>query len=833
MIPPSPVKRDQQAPQPAEATREVLSAEVLGSLKDKLLDLIPGAVYLCDREGALLRWNQHAVELWGREPRASDRSERFCGSFKLYRPDGTFLSHADCPMAEALRTGQPQRNMEAIVERPDGSRRFVLVNVEAIRDGSGAVVGAINIFQDITAHKRAEAALRESEEKFRLMADTIPQLAWMARPDGHIFWYNRGWYEYTGTTPEQMEGWGWQSVHDPEVLPRVLQRWKASLTSGEPFDMVFPLRGADGRFHPFLTRVNPLRDESGRIRYWFGTNTNISDQKRAEDRSRFLADASVALATIGDYETTLRRVAQLAVPFFADWCAVDMAEPDGSLRRLAIVHVNPSRVELARELACRYPPRPDERRGPPHVLRTGKSEIAAEITDAIVAAAARDEDHLRILRELGLRSYICVPLAVRDRALGVLSFVTSESGRHYGPADLALAEDIAHRAAIAIENARLYAELRQADRLKDEFLAMLAHELRNPLAPVRNALQIMRQPRATTVMLQQAQDMAERQVQHMARLLDDLLDVSRISRGKIELHKEVLDMTTAVNRSVEAVRLLFEERQHQLTVSLPPQSLRVEADPTRLEQVLTNLLNNAAKYTDAGGKVWLTVERDGSEVVLRVRDTGIGIAADMLPKIFDLFVQAERRLDRSQGGIGIGLTLVQRLVELHGGSVTAHSAGPGQGSEFVVRLPAAPEAATAAGPDAGTTAAFSSLALAHRVLVVDDNTDAADSLGLLLELLGQKVRVAHDGPTALLIAQAFRPEVVFLDIGMPGMDGYEVARRLRRQPECKSSLLVALTGWGQDADRRRSAEAGFDHHLVKPAEPALLEKLLAGLLPRR
>jgi signal transduction histidine kinase len=310
---------------------------------------------------------------------------------------------------------------------------------------------------------------------------------------------------------------------------------------------------------------------------------------------------------------------------------------------------------------------------------------------------ARDEEHLRLLRTLGLRSYICVPLTVSGKTIGVLTFATAESGRTYSRADLALAEDLANRAAVAIDNARLYAELREADRRKDEFLAMLAHELRNPLAPIRNSLQILKLPTVNGSVAARAREMAERQVRHMARLLDDLLDISRITRGRIELRREAVEVGALVNRTVEAVRPLLEERRHELTVSLPPGPIYFEADPTRMEQVLTNLLSNAARYTEPGGRVWLNAELAqgapgaGHWVLVRVRDTGVGIAADLLPKIFDLFVQAERRLDRSQGGIGIGLTLVKKLVEMHGGSVMAASEGPGQGSEFTVSLPALAE----------------------------------------------------------------------------------------------------------------------------------------------
>ena len=371
-------------------------------------------------------------------------------------------------------------------------------------------------------------------------------------------------------------------------------------------------------------------------------------------------------------------------------------------------------------------------------------------------------------------------------------------------------------------------QLAQEARQKDEFLAVLAHELRNPLAPVRNALQVIRLGSHDPALVEQMRAMAERQVGYMTRLVDDLLDLSRISRGLIRLVKEPLDVAQPVQQAVEGVQPLVRERGLTLSVSLPPQPVHVEADPTRLQQVVGNLLSNAARYTDPGGHVLLTARQEGSDLVLRVKDTGIGIAPEMLPRIFDLFVQAERRLDRSHGGLGIGLTLVRRLVDLHGGSVTAHSEGPGRGSEFVVRLPALtaeqqrellrqpPEAQRPAAP-----------AAPRRILVVDDNVDAAESLAVMLRLEGHEVRVACDGPAALAAAQAEAPEMVVLDLGMPGMDGFEVARRLRSQPGVDGVLLVALTGWAQEEDRRRCYEAGFDGHLPKPLEWDALRQFLA------
>ena len=516
------------------------------------------------------------------------------------------------------------------------------------------VAGSFSQFLERTT---AEQRRKESEEKLRLLADTIPQLAWMAHPDGHIFWYNRRWYEYTGTTPDQMEGWGWQSVHDPEVLPTVLERWRNCIATGQPFDMVFPLRGTDQRFRPFLTRVNPLKDDRGRITYWFGTNTDISEIKLMEQ-------------------------------------------------------------------------------------------------------------------------------ALRDN-----------------------------------------------DRRKDEFLATLAHELRNPLAPIRNSLQILKMPRVDAEMVQQTRDMMERQVHHLVRLVDDLLDVSRVMRGKIELRRESVELAAIIARAVETAKPLVEVQGHKLEISVPTESLLLDADPVRLAQVISNLLTNSAKYMEANGNIWLFARRDGNRAILTVRDTGIGIAPDMLPHIFELFVQADHASTKAQGGLGIGLTLVKNLVEMHGGTVEARSDGLGKGCEFTVRLPLVAqgrrrkrigEANEGQQPEPVRESG-------HRLLVVDDNRDAAVSLAMLLRLQGHDVQVAHDGPSALELAASYFPNMIFLDIGMPGMDGYEVARRMRQQAGLEKVVLAALTGWGQQEDRRRTAEAGFDHHLVKPPEPKSLESLLADL----
>ncbi|HEY2740058.1 MAG TPA: ATP-binding protein, partial [Thermoanaerobaculia bacterium] len=392
-----------------------------------------------------------------------------------------------------------------------------------------------------------------------------------------------------------------------------------------------------------------------------------------------------------------------------------------------------------------------------------------------------------------------------------------------------LHREVARRRRLERELQERAEQLAEADRRKDEFLAMLAHELRNPLAPIRNSLHLLGMPGAAPV--QRVREMMERQIEHMVRLVDDLLDVSRITRGKVQLRKEQVGLKDLTVRAAEASRPLIEAHGHSFSVSVPPEPVWVEADPVRLEQVAANLLNNAAKFTAPGGQIWLSLTTEEGEAVLCVRDTGAGIPPDLLSSIFEPFVQATRALDRSQGGLGIGLTLVRSLVEMHGGRVSAHSEGLGKGSGIVVRLPrlhavsasSVPEEEKESVQPQGTAPAVS-----RRVLVVDDNRDSAESIAMLAEIWGHQARIVHDGPAALTEALAWRPDVVLLDIGLPGIDGYEVARQMRQEPLLKSVLLAAMTGYGQEQDRQLSREAGFEHHLVKPVDLDVLRRLLAA-----
>ncbi len=441
------------------------------------------------------------------------------------------------------------------------------------------------------------------------------------------------------------------------------------------------------------------------------------------------------------------------------------------------------RCSGAYALSERYPPDFNAPRGMGQVMRSGQAELIAHVTDAMIEAGARDAEHLAMIRGLGLKSAMLVPLNAHGRTLGVMSFVAAESGRRYDAHDLALAEELTGRAGLAVENARLYereAGLRrraeEADRRKDDFLALLGHELRNPLAPIRNAVHLLSLQPDDPAIVANARDMIGRQAAHMTRLVDELLDASRIARGKIQLRPERLDLAALVRTAAADQRLQLDTAGLTLEVGVPESPLWIHGDATRLTQVLGNLLDNARKFTDRGGRITVRLTQEGDRAVIAVTDTGIGITTDALPRLFEVFSQIDAGIDRSKGGLGLGLAVVKGLVELHGGSVAALSDGPGHGCTFLVRLPlAATDPAQRLHAPHGRRTGRS-----LRILVVDDNVDAADSLALLLRSDGHQVETVHDGPAALELSPRFHPEVVFMDIGLPGgMDGYEAARRLR------------------------------------------------------
>lgn len=668
---------------------------------------------------------------------------------------------------------------------------------------------------------------RRAEQELRFQArllDTVDQAAIVTDANGMVIYWNRFAETLYGWPREDVLG---QNIFDFVVSPDArihASRIMSCLLAGETWSGEFQVKRRDGTTFVAFVTDTPLLDEQGNVKAIIGISVDITNRKRLENSLQLLANASATLADVVDYESTLQKVAALSVPRFSDWCAVDIAEPGGTLRRLAVAHVDETKVRLAQELDERYPPQRDVAYGAYHVLCTGRPEMMAELPDSVLVEVAADENHLRILRELGLKSYMCLPLIARGKTLGVITFVAAESGYSYTEGDLAFAEELSRRAAISIENARLYRELQDAARRKDEFLATLAHELRNPLAPIRNGLQVMRLSGSENGIVTEARSMMERQLNQMIRLVDDLLDVSRITRDKLELKKQRVELEALLLSAVETSRPLIEQAGHTISVTPPSTRVFLDADMTRLAQVFSNLLNNSAKYTPSGGHIWLVAEAFENEVAVKVRDNGLGIPAESLPRIFQMFSQVDRNMEMAQGGLGIGLTLVRRLVEMHGGTVEAYSDGPGQGSEFTVRLPILKTAHAVL--QASTTA--NGLMAKRRILIVDDNHDAAMTMGMMLKLMGNDIHTVHDGLAAVEAAEQFRPDMILLDIGLPKLNGYDVCRRIRTQPWSVGMEIIALTGWGQEDDRRRSKEAGFDHHLVKPVEVAGLEKLLAS-----
>jgi PAS domain S-box-containing protein len=436
-----------------------------------------------------------------------------------------------------------------------------------------------------------------------------------------------------------------------------------------------------------------------------------------------------------------------------------------------------------------------------------------------------------LARALGIRAYACHPLIAGEELVGTLSFGTSARDT-FERDEVELIHTVSEQVAVALERSRLLKALREraealteADRRKDEFLAMLAHELRNPLAGIVNALHVLEETDQESSPRKRLRAIVGRQAGNLTRMVDDLLDVSRITHGKIELRREPVNLAASVQQAVDTIGPLMKMRGHTFETHILDESLCVEADQTRLEQIIANLLNNAAKYTEPGGRIWLTVQQEGAQAVVRIRDTGVGISPDLLPHVFDLFTQANRTSERAEGGLGIGLTLVRRLIEMHEGTIEAHSQGLGHGSEFIVRFPLA-SGGPAADPAAAPSEASDVTPQPRRVLIVEDNVDAAETMQDLLEIWGHEVRLAHSGPGGLAAAREFLPDVILLDIGLPGMNGFEVARRLRSEGGIGEPCLVAITGYGQETDRERAREAGFDHHLTMPVEPQRLQSLL-------
>jgi PAS domain S-box-containing protein len=722
-------------------------------------------------------------EIYGLDPGTGRMSPEIWE--KHVHPDdiGSLREHLE----RAVAGLEPCRADYRIV-RPDGELRWVNYSGQLLHDQTGKAVRMVGAVTDITDRKRTEESLREREAMLTSLGDNLPGAIYQAVqvPGGRtkFRYFSAGIERLIGLTPADIvaEADRLYSLIEPEDLPRVLAAEEEAAATGQPFDCEFRQRTTLGELRWVQCR-SARRSLADGTCVWDGVVLDVTERKRAAqdlDRYRLLSqharDIVLFLATDG-HIVEANNAAVAAYGYDRD-----------TLLSLTIFDL----------------------RDP---------ETARQVPAQMFAA---DEGGLTFETRHRRRDGLTFPVEVSSRGADIL-------GRRLL---LSIIRDISERKRLEADLLRHAEQLAEADQRKDEFLAMLAHELRNPLAPIRNAWQVLRLKDQADPDLRWAADTIGRQVSQLTRLVDDLLDVSRITRGKIELRKEWVDLAGVVERAVEMCRPAIEAARHRLTVNLPAGPVTLEADATRLAQVLGNLLNNSAKYTAEGGHIELTAARHAGGVEISVRDNGAGIPTDMLARIFELFTQVDTTLERAQGGLGIGLTIARRLMEMHGGSIRADSAGVGRGSTFTLMLPL-PDSDI--GSPARTPPAKPATPFADglRILIVDDNRDSADSLAKLLAMRGHDARATYDGAAGLKAARDQHPDLILLDLGMPGLSGLDVARRLRERPETATAILAAITGWGQEEDRRRTREAGFDHHLVKPIDLDLLDQILADLFGRK
>jgi PAS domain S-box-containing protein len=820
----------------AAASQSSIRLKEVRDRLDSVVDYVVDGIITIDDGGLIETLNPAAEKLFNYS--AAELIGRSVSLLVSAPPEnGDKAEVADEPkirVAEIAGTGR-----EVVGRRKDGSIFPIDLAVSSFsRAGRQFFTG---IIRDISERKKLEfeqqdahERLQEANERLRSVVDyvvdgivTIDEQGTIAswnRSAERIFGYSAG--EMIGENITRLMPEPHRSEHDTH-LASYAQTGIAKVV-GINREMIAQRK--DGTVFPIDLAVSEYVLQGKRL--FTGIIRDITERKRADARTKFLVNATNLLASVVDSSSLLSRVAKMPVPHFADWCVVDLCGPSaegerGCVLNWAVHHTDSEQKTILRRLKKRLPNTFGSGSLVGNVLRHGKPRMVADAVNPFEYAEPLTPEDRDLLCGLDSQSMICVPLATHRVTFGAITFVLSGTSRKYCAEDLEAAQDFAQRASIAIENSRLYEEVKEADRRKDEFLATLAHELRNPLAPVRNALEIARTPGVDEQVADKALTVIDRQVDHMVRLVDDLLDLSRLMRGKIQLRPERLLLKDVIARSIETARPLIDAHGHKLEVSVPKGPVALFADPVRLEQIISNLLDNAAKYTERGGLIKLRAKARGDQVVIKVRDTGIGIDPQILPHLFDLFRQAESSLERSRGGLGIGLTLVRRLVDIHGGKVEARSDGLGTGAEFIVRLPLHKELAPA--PEIIRTNSEQANGPQLRILVVDDNVDAAEMLSTLLRLDGHRVWVVHDGRAALDAAQAYRPDVILLDIGLPELNGYEVAKSLRTREKHRRIIIIAMTGYGQERDCQRSLDAGCDAHLTKPVAPQALRAFLRDL----
>jgi PAS domain S-box-containing protein len=754
-------------------------------------------------------------------------------------------------------------NVECRVNRADGALYWIGVVGRVDYDRDGNVLGMTGVVQDISTRKSAEDTLRESEEVLRALANSIPQLAWMAQADGAIVWFNKRWYEYTGTTPDQVVGWGWQSTHDPEVLPQMLQRWHESIRTGNPFEMEYPIRGADGQYRWFLTRVNAVRDRLGHVVRWFGTNTDVDQVKRVEQALReesnvleLLNATGSALASQRDLRSLLQTVTDAATGISGARFGAFFyhgKDSDGDLFTLyTLSGAAPAEFEQFGH------PRATALFGPS--LR-GEGVIRSDdiTTDP---RYGRAEPHFGIPDgHPQVRSYLAVPVIARSgEVLGSLFFGHPEASIFSARTER-IVGGIAAQAAVAIDNTRLYeaaqraaeerkvllesersarAEAERTSQMKDEFLATLSHELRTPLSAILGWAQVLRRGSRDQADLQRGLQTIERNARAQAQLIEDLLDMSRITSGKVLLDMQTVSPPVFIDAAIETVRPAADAKNIRIEKHYDPQARLIAGDPARLQQVIWNLLSNAIKFTPRDGLVRIMLRPVDGHVEITVEDTGVGIKPEFKAHVFERFRQGDASTTRKHGGLGLGLSIVKHLIEQHGGTVRVDSEGEEKGASFTIELPAAnrqtppsrPDRVPYSLPSPNTTDIKLRDLSRLNILVVDDEPDARDLINRILSDCHASVRTVSSAEHALAAIREQIPDVLVSDLGMPDIDGFQLLARVQALgPERGGNIpAVALTAFARSEDRLKALEAGFRAHISKPVEPSELIATVASML---
>ena len=824
--------------------REVERLSVLAShdrgLVESILNVSPYGIIVCDAQGKLTLQNRAAERIWAGS--ASAGSVEGWGKYRGFHPDGRPYEGSDWAMARCLTNGETVQPEQRTIQRFDDSFGVLLGGCAPIRGPQGEIQGAVSTFADITEFKKIEDALQLSATRYFTTLNSIGDAVIATDARGRVTFLNPIAEQLTQWTGREAEGAELADVFKivnehtrqpvESSVEKVIREGKTVGLSNHTI-----LIGKYGSEVAIDDRGAPIFDERGELAGVVLVFRDVTEKRREEDRRRFIGEASVLLTSSLEYGTTLTSVARLAVPTIADWCAVDIVEHGGNVASLAVAHVDPAKIRYAEELTKRYPPDPASPHGVHEVIRTGKSLLMAEIGEPLLASLAQDDEHLRLIMALGLRAAMIVPLRARGRTFGAITFVSAESKRRFGPKDLALAEELAHSAAMAVDNASLYREAQEASRAKDEFLATVSHELRTPLNAMLGWAQLLQSsPDMSEEKRLHALKTIERNAKAQAQLIEDLLDVSRIISGQTRLQRTNVDLIGIIEAAADVVRPAADSKGVKLDVRHDPDATQATGDAARLQQIVWNLLTNAVKFTEKGGTVTVQLERIESQVAIRVTDTGIGIEPEFLPHVFERFKQADASSTRTQGGLGLGLAIVRHLVELHGGTIRAESAGANRGSSFKVCLPltAVPHARI---PIAESSSAALPRLVAPsleglRVLLVDDEDDARVLLAEVLTGHGAKVTAVASASDALREVLANPPDILVSDIGMPGEDGYSLIRKVRLGMRGAPLPAVALTAHAMKADRTRALMAGFQSHVAKPVEPEELLVVVATLAGR-